>query len=99
MTGACAAVMHVDHNHVDAAGEGHYDLVVHGAHEHRVIGTDDTVTVTNVNAQDTGWALANEYCSRLGKTAEASRSIRYVAIRKAARNAWDSQEFDCVSGR
>ena len=83
--------MHEDHKHV-AMGEGHYDLVVHGTHEHRVIGTGDSVTITNVKAQDMGLSLANEYCSRLGKTAQALRPVRYAA----AHRAWDSEEFGCI---
>lgn len=93
-SGACASVVHEDHKHV-ALGEGHYDLVVHGTHEHRVVGTDDKVTITNVNGKDTGLSFANEYCSRLGTTAQALRSVRYVA----AHRAWDSEEFGCISGR
>ena len=93
-TGACASVVHEDHKHV-ATGAGHYDLVVHGTHEHRVVGDGDRVTVTNVNSQDTGLSLANEYCGRLGKTAQFLRPVRYAAVHRM----WDSEEFGCTSGR
>lgn len=93
-TSACASVVHEDHKHA-ATGEGHYDLVVHGSHEHRVVGDGDRVTVTNVSAQDTGLSLANEYCGRLGKTAQVLRLVRYAAVHRI----WDSEEFGCTSGR
>lgn len=80
-----------DHRHV-AGGNEYYEVVGHGAHQHRIVGKADTVTITNVSAEDNGIALANEYCSSRGKVAHALRPILYTSFHRT----WHSTLFECV---
>ena len=89
--GGCANATHDDHRHV-AAGNEYYDVVGHGAHEHRIVGKADTVTITNVSKDDNGLALANEYCGGRGKIAHALRPARYTSFHRT----WNSTLFECV---
>lgn len=89
--GGCSTATNDEYRRV-AAGSGHYDVVGHGAHEHRIVGKADTVMITNVSVQDNGVALANEYCSGRGKVAHALRPILYTSFHRT----WKSTLFECV---
>lgn len=89
--GGCTNMAHDDHRHV-ATGSEYYDVVGHGAHQHRVVGKADTVTITNVSAEDNGVALANEYCSGRGKVAHTLRPVLYTSFHRT----WHSTLFECV---